>query len=79
MNRTFTAGQLNPNIFTTEDFLILVQVISTGEGIVCTRVMYFFTTGHCVNQFIPLSNAIFLITQENDRDFKVPFEVSVTK
>lgn len=67
MDRPFTAGQLNPSLFSTarKDFFFLCgKSLHWGyiyRGGNCLHPWNaFFTTGHCVNQFILLFESFFI-------------------
>lgn len=64
MDRPFTAGQLNPSLFSTEDLFyvekksLLRLYLQRGE--LFAPVECIFTTGHRVNRLILLSEAFFI-------------------
>lgn len=91
MDGPFTASQLNPSLFSTGDFFFFyvekvpAQVISTEEGIVCTHGRRFYHRSPCKPVYtafwrhLSYDTAAKCHAQENDRDFRVPFKMSVTK
>lgn len=90
MDRPFTAGQLNPSLFSTErqDFFYVekvpAEVISTEEEIVCTRGMHFYYRSLCKPIYIAfwvIFHKILLqsVSTKSDRDFTMSFKMSVEK
>lgn len=89
MDRPFTAGQLNPSLFSTarKGFFfyvekVLTEVISTEEEIVCTHEMHFYHRSLCKPIYIAfwvIFHKILLqsVSTKSDRDFTMSFKMSV--
>lgn len=85
MDRAFTASQLNPSLFSAEDFFfmwkksLLRLYLQTGK--LFAPVECIFTTGHCVNRMImPFRTfSSCKVPSAKENRFTVSFKTSLTK
>lgn len=69
MDRPFTAGQLNPSLFSAEDILCgkkaPAKVISTEEESVCTHGMHFYHRSLCKPIYIAFQGIFHIILSQS--------------